>query len=126
MFIDDVVSGVKFTHLDWLTGSWLGVFFLFLPLPRLSPFLLLHLLPLKKVLGRFLCSPLDVASSEFMHVQISFLEVPWAHLHMLKMLGFVSFDINQASLPTPFCSWRLCLSLLPFQLYFIPLILLQP
>ena len=47
-----------------------------------------------------------------------------AHLYGVGMLGFVSFDINQPTLPTPFfsfllCSWRLFLSLRPFQLYFI-------
>ena len=51
-----------------------------------------------------------------------------AHLHLMGMLRFMTFDINQASLPIPFffifffkfCSWRLFLSLRPFKLYFIP------
>ena len=45
-----------------------------------------------------------------------------AHHHVVGMLGFVSFDVNQPSLPNSFlfCSWRLVLSVQHFQLYFIP------
>ena len=57
---------------------------------------------------------------QYLRNKISFsLQSPWAHLHVVGTLRFMS-DINQPSLPTPFNSVLVSLSLWPFQLYFIP------
>ena len=55
--------------------------------------------------------------------QLTLPQSPRAHLQVVWMLGFVSFDINQSSLPTQFYSALGVCFCLYFQLYFVPQIL---